>query len=350
MSIISKKGDKIVTHKSGSLSRVPATVLFSILLLMSFGLTQNVSADEVETAPSVCLNAVDQVDFTIFDLHSIAVIPLSETEVRILAQGGGLSPGSPGIPPDPRDQAIFIIDGGGIGNVDFSSLSDIGTSFGVTFTGLSPGTHTVVVCYIDRTNIGFISFTLVETLTHTDVFTFTTGPVVDLCAGVDCSNLDDQCSQGTCDPSDGSCFPTPVNNLGICDDGDACTTGDFCLVARCMGGSPTDCSALDDQCNAAMCDSVTGCFSEPVADGTQCDDEDPNTQNDMCTAGLCSGVTPGGFSCGLGTTPNLITNECDPDVTQAQLDQALAAVLNALDQRDAILTTLTEFLRVFGVI
>jgi len=82
--------------------------------------------------------------------------------------------------------------------------------------------------------------------------------------------------------------------------------------------------------------------------------------------------------CGSGTTPNGITNECDPDVTQAQhdaalaaqaeaeslrdaalaaqaeaeslRDAALAALAEAQAQRDAILTTLFEFLRVFGVI
>jgi len=58
----------------------------------------------------------------------------------------------------------------------------------------------------------------------------------------------------------------------------------------------------------------------------------------------------GGFTCGFGTTPNVITSECDPDVTQAQHDAALTAVLDIEAQRDAILTTLFEFLRVFGVI
>ncbi len=69
---------------------------------------------------------------------------------------------------------------------------------------------------------------------------------------------------------------------------------------------------------------------------------------------LASGIPP---SCGPGTTLNGITNECDPDVTQAQhdaalaaLDAALAALADAQAQRDAILTTLFEFLRVFGVI
>jgi len=48
-------------------------------------------------------------------------------------------------------------------------------------------------------------------------------------------------------------------------------------------------------------------------------------------------------TCGTGTTLNVITSECDPDVTQADLVSVKA-------QRDAILTTLFEFLRVFGVI
>ena len=57
------------------------------------------------------------------------------------------------------------------------------------------------------------------------------------------------------------------------------------------------------------------------------------------------------------TVPNASQEDTNGDrtgdaceVTQAQLDQALAAVPAALAQRDAILTTLFEFLRVFGVI
>ena len=118
------------------------------------------------------------------------------------------------------------------------------------------------------------------------------------------------------------------------------------------------CSSSGDQCNDGVCNLTTGlCETQPVTDGTACDDDDIHTQNDMCTAGLCDGDVGGIFSCGLGTTPNLITNECEPDVTQAQHDAALAllnaagaAVLDIEAQRDAILTTLFEFLRVFGVI
>jgi len=190
----------------------------------------------------------------------------------------------------------------------------------------------------------------------------------------DCSILDDQCGQGICDLISDSCIITPENNLGICDDGDACTTGDFCLVGRCMGGSPivcaddgnactndlgcnpatgsctfedvvcaddgnactndlgcdpdtgscifedvpispptfcddgnactpegvclgaqcfvigtTDCSASANECNAAMCDPDSGCFSSPTNEGGSCDDGNSGTQNDVCTGGMCSG-------------------------------------------------------------
>jgi len=169
-----------------------------------------------------------------------------------------------------------------------------------------------------------------------------------VCTGggpVDCSALIDQCNDASCSPlgPEGNCIQTQKPPLTLCDDGNACTLGGICATGQCLSLGNTDCSASADQCNAAMCDSVTGCFSEPVLDGTQCDDDDPNTQNDICEAGVCSGDTPGGFSCGLGTTLNVITNECEPDVTQADLDSVEA-------QRDAILTTLFEFLRVFGVI
>jgi len=52
--------------------------------------------------------------------------------------------------------------------------------------------------------------------------------------------------------------------------------------------------------------------------------------------------------CGPGTTKQGM--QCDPDITQAQHDAALAAITDLEAQRDAILTTLFEFLRVFGVI
>jgi len=82
-----------------------------------------------------------------------------------------------------------------------------------------------------------------------------------------------------------------------------------------------------------------------------------------------SSLVPPPTSCGPGTTLNEITNECVPDILaicadgtiadnilflcnadNTALDAALAALAEAQAQRDAILATLFEFLRVFGVI
>ncbi|MHC4063970.1 MAG: hypothetical protein ACYSUI_05645, partial [Planctomycetota bacterium] len=84
-----------------------------------------------------------------------------------------------------------------------------------------------------------------------------------------CNGLDDQCNNGVCDPdnpdagTDG-CFADPVANSTPCEDGDACTseTGDPQTPDHCFGGEctgiPVDCSDLDDQCNDGVCNADTG--------------------------------------------------------------------------------------------
>jgi hypothetical protein len=145
-----------------------------------------------------------------------------------------------------------------------------------------------------------------------------------VCTGVpvDCSALDDQCNVGTCDPSDGACFPDPVADSTPCEDGDACTsetgtqqTPDHCEAGVCVG-VPVDCSAADDQCNVGTCDPSDGaCFPDPVADSTPCEDGDACTSEtgvaqtpDHCFGGVCTGVpvdcSAEDDQCNVGT--------CDP--------------------------------------
>jgi hypothetical protein len=50
----------------------------------------------------------------------------------------------------------------------------------------------------------------------------------------------------------------------VCDDGNVCT---------------------HDTCRP----DAGGCVFDPVADGTICDDGDPNTNNDVCSNGTCLG-------------------------------------------------------------
>jgi len=113
------------------------------------------------------------------------------------------------------------------------------------------------------------------------------------CAGAprDCSGLSDGCNAGVCDPGTGSCVATPLADGTGCSDGDLCTTGDVCSAGAC-GGATTDCSGLTDMCNVGSCDPATGgCRATPIVDGTACDDGDPTTTGDVCTAGTCRGAS-----------------------------------------------------------
>ncbi len=109
------------------------------------------------------------------------------------------------------------------------------------------------------------------------------------CAGVamDCSALDSACAVGVC--GDGTCVTMPRPDGTICDDADACTAGDACASGVCTGVA-TDCSALDGACVAGACDPSTGgCVATPRADGTSCDDANTCTVLDACASGACTG-------------------------------------------------------------
>lgn len=114
----------------------------------------------------------------------------------------------------------------------------------------------------------------------------------DPCAAVDCSDLDDTCVVGVCNPDTGACEAQPADDGTTCDDGDACTADDVCNAGVC-GGAALDCSDLDDGCNVGVCDAETGaCTVQTADDGTTCDDGDACTSDDVCTAGVCGGAAP----------------------------------------------------------
>jgi len=110
-----------------------------------------------------------------------------------------------------------------------------------------------------------------------------------LCEGVDCSNLDDQCTVGVC--ADGTCSAVPKPKSTSCDDGNACTNNDSCDGDGQCVGAEVDCSDLDDQCNDGVCDPQDGtCSAVPKPKSTSCDDGDACTKNDSCDGkGQCVG-------------------------------------------------------------
>jgi hypothetical protein len=91
------------------------------------------------------------------------------------------------------------------------------------------------------------------------------------------------CTLDSCDNKKGCVF-TPVDS--DCEDGSACTVGDTCVKGACKGTPVSSADCLDgNPCTADSCDDVVGCTHTPT--NNACDDGDPCTKGDFCTAGLC---------------------------------------------------------------
>ena len=157
------------------------------------------------------------------------------------------------------------------------------------------------------------------------------------------------CRKGSCDDS-GKCMIV-TNDDVPCDDGDACTVGDYCKFGACLtgptqadcndandctidacnpGGKDAGCSheakavgaacqnasdlchtqqacegqgtavqcaggvteACDDgnTCTGDSCVAATGCKHAVKSNGTGCDDADPCTTDEVCAGGVCKGL------------------------------------------------------------
>lgn len=108
-----------------------------------------------------------------------------------------------------------------------------------------------------------------------------------LCLGKPLS-CDDKnvCTLDTCSPGSG-CIHTSIERL-LCNDGNACTTGETCQKSVCTGGSST----CDDgnSCTVDSCGPGAVCSSQAVT-GT-CSDGDACTSGETCTSGVCLGGKP----------------------------------------------------------
>jgi hypothetical protein len=115
--------------------------------------------------------------------------------------------------------------------------------------------------------------------------------VDDACAGGactgtqrDCGDAND-CTTDACNETTNACEST--NNTLACDDGLFCTVLDSCSGGVCTGGLPNPCDDANgcttDSCNEA------GNVCVNAANTSACNDGDPCTENDVCSAGTCSG-------------------------------------------------------------
>jgi len=95
------------------------------------------------------------------------------------------------------------------------------------------------------------------------------------------SDLGEQCDDGNVESGD-CCGPTCQAETGSCDDDNPCTTGETCSAATCGDGSAIDC---DDgvACTTDSCEPAVGCTATP--DDSACDD------GIACTADVCATLT-----------------------------------------------------------
>jgi hypothetical protein len=108
----------------------------------------------------------------------------------------------------------------------------------------------------------------------------------------DCSQVTDQCNNPGCDEATDACVPVPKSTIYTCNDTLGCTTNDRCNGLGQCTGTLKSCAYLDDQCNTGTCQEPAGtCVKTPVTDGTACDDGDPGTTGDQCSAGVCAGTS-----------------------------------------------------------
>ncbi len=78
------------------------------------------------------------------------------------------------------------------------------------------------------------------------------------CIALDCSQLDDQCNEGRCDPATGGCVQAPTNEGLICDDGLFCTCGEICVGGDCTPQSS----------GPICCDDGINCTNDPCDEAT----------------------------------------------------------------------------------
>ena len=119
----------------------------------------------------------------------------------------------------------------------------------------------------------------------------------DVCALGECTpgpdaicDDEDPCTKDSCNPAQG-CQHEPDSGA-TCDDGNPCTLEDICVSGVCAGPVANGCDD-DNTCTADSCSEVDGCLNAPQS-GSQCDDGDACTKNDVCAAGTCAGSA---FSC-----------------------------------------------------
>lgn len=121
-------------------------------------------------------------------------------------------------------------------------------------------------------------------------------PIPECYGDADCNLSGDICLEGVCICEDGDCLNNggacqqmPTNNL--CDDDDPWTIHDQCSAGVCQGNA-VECLGEEDCHDGNPCtdqDCVKG-MCVYTFNTAPCDDDDPETKDDQCADGICLGI------------------------------------------------------------
>ncbi|HOU52478.1 MAG TPA: S8 family serine peptidase [Myxococcota bacterium] len=121
------------------------------------------------------------------------------------------------------------------------------------------------------------------------------------CHATNAQNPENPCQ--SCQPGKTAVAWSSKEDGTRCEDGLYCTVSDQCQAGVCTGGSPKDCSGLDEECRVGTCSEANrACIAEKRPDGTACGD------SYSCVAGLL--VRPD--SCLDGVCRDGGTEDCSP--------------------------------------
>ncbi len=129
---------------------------------------------------------------------------------------------------------------------------------------------------------------------------------------VQCADDGNPCTLDECDRILGECVYVMKPNRTGCDDANSCTRDDKCIDGQCLGGALIACADDGNSCTADTCDPVLGCVRADLPNRTPCDDKNPCTVDDKCIAGPLGSTCEGGAPTSCDDGNPCTTDTCVP--------------------------------------
>ena len=109
-----------------------------------------------------------------------------------------------------------------------------------------------------------------------------------------CQDSENLCESNVCDETSRSCKKVLKEDGSLCGiNNNLCFGGRQCRKGECVYIDGKDCSHLDNDCSEGVCDPETGaCTTATRNEGIPCSSGKFCTKNEVCTNGICQGEAP----------------------------------------------------------